>query len=308
MSRSPWRRIISRLIEAAATLLALAALTFLLMKALPGSPFDQDVSLHPVVQERLSKEWALSESTPRQLIAYLGSAAQGDLGWSLSQPGRSVGEMIATGFSRTFWLNVFALVTVLLLAPCLAALALVPALRGFMDALLLALISLPGLFLGPLLIWFFAFYFEWLPAAFLESPAHYILPVLTLSLRPSASVARLLLASLREISSQDFLRTAKAKGLSAQEIFWRHALRNSLIPALAYMGPVVVGLLSGSFIVEILFSTQGLGVLFVEALGERDLPVVLGVSLCYGLMLITVSFLIDLLSVWIDPRISEVSS
>lgn len=296
--------------EAFLTLLGLVILTFFLMKGLPGGPFDQEASLHPLVREKLSRDWKIEGSAWEQLSSYVGSVLRGDLGWSISQPGRSVNEILKTGWSRTVLLNFTALLAVVLLGSVFSYLGFLGEGKksgAMVDSVLVCLISLPGLFLGPLLIWAFAFELNWFPAAFLDSPMHYVLPVFTLALRPSASLARLLLGTLRDLKNADFLRTARAKGLSPSEIFWRHALRNSLVPVLTYGGPVFVGILSGSFLVEILFSTRGLGAAFADAVAERDSTVILGLTLVYGALLVGVSFLIDLLLRWVDPRIREVS-
>lgn len=297
-----------RLLEAALTLFALIFLTFVLLRLLPGGPFDEESALHPLVREKLSQSWALDGSFFEQFFSYFMSVARGDLGWSLSDPSRSVGALIREGLMQTLSLNLLALILIFVLG---SAVALAGSLRPggrldhFMNSVTIALISLPSLFLGPLLIWIFALQLDWLPVAFLESPWHYILPVLTLSLRPSAYLARLLSSSLKEAHGTDYMRTAKAKGLNPRQMLIHHALRNSLLPVLGYSGPLIVGLISGSFMVEVLFAVRGLGTAFVESLGHRDYPVVLGLTLFYGGLLIVVSLLLDVAMKMADPRLRE---
>jgi oligopeptide transport system permease protein len=299
---------LKRIFEAALTLLALVFMTFLLLRFLPGGPFDEETPLHPLVREKLAQSWELNGSFFTQFLSYLSGIFRGDLGWSLSDPNRSVASMISEGLGQTLSLNLLALVLIFVLgfsAALLGSLNPGGKLDQFLSGLTIALISLPSLFLGPLLIWIFALKLDWLPVAFLESPWHYILPVLTLSMRPSAYLARLLSSSLKEARSTDYMRTARAKGLNARQMLVNHALRNSLLPVLGYSGPLIVGLISGSFMVEVLFAVRGLGTAFVESLGHRDYPVVLGLTLFYGSLLILVSMLLDVAMRSADPRLRE---
>lgn len=294
-----------RILEAAVTLGGLVVLTFVLLKLLPGSPFDDEIALHPSVRDRLEQSWRLHASWPRQFASYVESLAHGDLGSSMID-GRAVASVLSDGLRETLLLNSFALLLTFALGLAMAmGIAWRPRRRlaRTADALTIALISLPSLFLGPLLILIFAMRLDWLPAAFLDSPAHYVLPVITLALRPAAGLARLLAGALLEAGRADYMRTAKAKGLSEARALFRHALRNSLVPGIAYVGPLVVGMLSGSFLVEILFAVRGLGGAFVEAIGHRDLPVVLGLTLFYGALLVAVSLVFDLVMKWADPRL-----
>lgn len=298
-----------RLAVAVLSLIALIGLTFLLLKNFPGGPFEEETPLNPLVRENLNRAWALDQSGPRQFLAYMRSLGEGTLGWSMAEPGRSVGSMVREGVGQTLWLNLIAIVVVLALG---LALALWGASKPgafrerFVDVTTVALTSLPGLFLGPLLIWVFAIRFDWLPVAFLDSPKSYVLPVLTLALRPAAAVARLLRTALDEALVTDYVRTARAKGLSGTQALLKHALRNSWLTLIGYGGPLVMGLVSGSFIVEILFAVKGLGSFFFEGIANRDVPVVLGLTLVYGAALIIISAVLDVLLLVVDPRLREV--
>lgn len=300
--------VLQKFLEAAATLLGLIVLSFFLLKALPGGPFDDEASLHPQVRAHLEKAWALHESALTQMFSYVRSILSGDFGVSLQDPSITVAQILGRGLSQTLSLNLLALVLIFVLGfsgALLGSWKPGSRLESFMENLALALISLPSLFLGPLLIYVFGFYFGVLPVAFLESPAHYVLPVLTLSLRPSAYLTRILMTSLREARGSDYMRTAKAKGLTPLQALVRHALRNSLMPVLGYSAPLVVGLLSGSFMVEVLFAVPGLGTAFVESLGTRDYPVILGLTLFYGALLVATSMVLEGLQRWADPRLRE---
>ncbi|WP_413560516.1 ABC transporter permease [Bdellovibrio sp. HCB209] len=294
--------------EIIASLAVLVALSFLLLKALPGGPFDDEAALHPTVKAALSEQWGLQESTFAQVSKYLVSLLQGDLGVSMAHPDQRISSMIANGFGNTLSLNLISLVCVVIGAFALSLLS--QRYRGgffekSVDQVMITCISLPSLFWGPLLIYFFGFYLNLLPTAFLTSPVNYILPVLTLSLRPLASLVRLLKTSLKENYDQDYVRTAKAKGVHEWPILLNHVLRNSLIPFLSYLGPLLVGMLSGSFLVEMLFAIPGLGGMFIAALADRDYTLIVGLTLFYGALLIIVNSLIDILMRAVDPRIQE---
>lgn len=297
-----------KILEALISLTGLALITFFLLKKLPGGPFDDETPLHPTVRENLEKAWALHGGFWEQLGAYGKSLLDGSFGWSMTEPGRTVGSMIQQGFSQTMILNVISLFVVFILGFALAF-AISARTSGWlfqtMNSLVAALVAVPHLFLGSLLIWVFAIKLDWLPVAFLENPFSYILPVLTLSLRPAAAVARILAVSLRESSVADYMRTARAKGLSSRQALVRHALRNSLLPLLGYSSTLIVALLSGSFIVEVLFAVRGLGSMFVEALFHRDQTVVMGLTLFYGTLLISTSALLDLCMFFADPRLRD---
>lgn len=299
--------LLRRTIEAVMTLVALSVFCFFLLKALPGGPFDDEEIRSPEVRERLVREWGLDQGFSAQVKAYFGGLLSGDLGRSLVEPEKTTRAVLAQGFSRTLLLNSLALILILVGGFSLAVWAesVGGSARSAIDGITTALISLPSLALGPLLIWLFAMKLEWLPNAFLTTPAHYILPVLTLAMRPTAYLARLVGGALNEARSADYMRTAKAKGLSLRKALWKHALRNCMVPLLGYMGPLIVGLLSGSFIVELLFSIPGLGTSFVEALGVRDYPIVLGLTLFYGFLLVFISMVLDVLTRVVDPRLRE---
>ncbi|MFV8249925.1 ABC transporter permease [Bdellovibrio bacteriovorus] len=291
-----------------ASLGVLAALTFVLLKALPGGPFDEETALNPVVREKLAQHWGLEQSLPSQIGSYLLSVVQGDLGVSMSKPDRTVVEIIGQGLGNTLTLNAIALGVILVGAFVIA----VAATRyretwfeNLVDQTVIAFLSLPSLFWGPLLIYAFGFYWNLLPVAFLSSPVHYILPVVTLSVRPLASLIRLLKNSLNENLNQDYARTAKAKGVGVWGVLIHHVLKNSLIPFLSYVGPLTVSLLSGSFLVEVLFAVPGLGSEFIAALNDRDYTLIVGLTLFYGALLIVVNSFIDVLLKLADPRLQE---
>lgn len=309
-SRGARDLIFRKVIETSAALFALVLLTFLFLHNMPGGPFDEETPLNPAVRESLRQLWALDQPLASQFIHYLKGVLQGNLGNSMVRPGKTVSELLYLGFSQTFFLNLLAIVVsycLVFVSSSLAILKAGTALSRGIETVNVIAISLPSLFLGPVLIYFFGFYLNLLPTAFLSSPLHYILPVLTLSLRPWAQMNLLLTNSLQETMQLDFIRTAKAKGLSRERILVRHAFKNSLMPILSMSGPMIVGLISGSFLVEVLFSIPGLGQQFVESLNLRDYPVIMGLVLVYGASLIVLTNVFDVLAQWMDPRIRSAS-
>lgn len=306
MSGNVFHFVLKKIFETVASLGVLAALTFFLLKALPGGPFDEELALHPLIKERLLEHWQVDQSWALQAVSYMGALARGDLGVSMMRPDRTVGQIISQGLLNTLLLNSLALVFILVSALFFSIMGV--RYRGtwvenLIDQVVIAFLSLPSLFLGPLLIFFFGFYLSVLPVALLAGPQNYILPLLTLSLRPMASLVRILKNSMTENVAQDYVRTARAKGVGTWRILSHHVLKNSMIPFLSYGGPLVVSLLSGSFLVEILFVIPGLGTEFISALNDRDYTLIVGLTLFYGALLILVNSAIDILLRFVDPRL-----
>lgn len=308
MIGSVWRFLVKKIIEMMASLGFLAALMFFLLKALPGGPFDEEIALNPVVKEKLQMHWQVEEAWYVQAYSYLKSLLQGDLGVSMVRPDRPVVEIISQGLQNTLALNAIALIFIVVGALLISILAV--RFRGswletLIDQTVIAFLALPSLFWGPLLIYLFGFYWNLLPVAFLTTPTHYILPLLTLCLRPLAALIRILKNSMNENIQMDYVRTARAKGAGRWRILFFHVLRNSLIPFLSYGGPLIVSLLSGSFLVEVLFAIPGLGTEFISSLNDRDYTLIVGLTLFYGALLILVNSFMDVLLRLIDPRLRE---
>ncbi|WP_373997879.1 ABC transporter permease [Bdellovibrio bacteriovorus] len=279
-----------------------------MLKALPGGPFDEETALNPLVKEKLQEHWKVDQSWVGQATSYLTSLVQGDLGVSMTRPERTVTEIISQGVANTLTLNALALLFILVGAFVISLVAVRfkdTWLEYLIDQTVIAFLSLPSLFWGPLLIYFFGFYWNVFPVAFLTGPSHYVLPLLTLCLRPLAVLIRLLKNSLNENLQQDYVRTARAKGVKVWNILFHHVLKNSLIPFLSYVGPLIVSLLSGSFLVEVLFAVPGLGTEFISALNDRDYTLIVGLTLFYGALLVLVNSFIDVLIKIADPRLRE---
>lgn len=278
-------------------------MSFALLRLMPGSPFDDDNKMHPLVREKLEASWGLHENVFLQFMAYVKSAARFELGYSLQNPNESVATLIRQRFSHTWELNFLACLCVILCSGVLAACAhFFKNMRSSIVIFHRVVFSLPILFLAPMCLFLFSFYFELLPFAFLESKESYILPVLILSIRPIAILSQIQIRSQEEIMRQSYVQVLRAKGLNRFRIYFVHIQKLTLPMSFAYLPEILIGLVSGSFLVEVLFSIPGVGLLFVESINERDYPMIVGITLIFGLSFIVISQLVQYLNEVLDPR------
>jgi oligopeptide transport system permease protein len=282
----------------------LATLTFFMMKVFPGSPFDEEISLHPSVQQQIEIQYGLHQPIGKQYFTFLQGLLEGRFGVSQFFSGKDARDVIVQTFPVTLRIASMALALALMAALVLALVAHQWSWGySLYEAVTLVFLSAPILLAGPLLIYLFGFHLNWLPVALLESPAAYVLPVLAVAMRPTASLARLLYTSLQDNLKNDYLRTAKAMGHSDLHILLKLNLRNSLIPMVAYLGPLAAVLLTGSTMVEIVFAIPGLGSQFVEAVLNRDSSMVIGLTLFYGFFILSFQLVVDLVMAGLDPRL-----
>jgi oligopeptide transport system permease protein len=297
-----------RLAFAVPVLLAVATLTFFAMRIAPGGPFDAERRLPPAVEANLKARYHLDEPLVSQYVRYLGGLLRGDLGPSFRYPDRSVAELIALGLPVSMTLGAAALAMALLLGLPAGMLAAMRHNRGADHAAMLGAmvgVSVPSFVLGPLLVILFALTLGWLPVAGWGTWRQVLLPAVTLGLAYAAFIARLTRASLLEVVRHDFVRTARAKGASEGRVVARHALRLALVPVVSYLGPAAARILTGSVVVEQIFSVPGVGRYFVTAALNRDYTMVLGTALVYSTLLVAFNLLVDLAYAWLDPRIRE---
>jgi oligopeptide transport system permease protein len=287
-------------------LLAVAAITFTLMHLVPGGPWDGDRRLPAQAEENLNRKYGLDKPVWEQFAVYVGDLAQGDLGVSYRQLNRPVSDIISDGAQVSFVLGGLALIVSTVLGISLGLLA---ALRQntMVDYASVGLVtlgaSLPPFVTGMLLLVVFSAELHWLPTGGWGSLQQAVMPVIALSLLPSAYIARITRASMLEVLRQDYIRTARSKGLREQAIVFRHVVRNGLIPVLTVIGPVAATLVTGSFIVESLFSVPGIGRSFVTSIGARDYGVIMGTTLFYTTIVVLANMAVDVLYVFVDPRI-----
>lgn len=299
--------LLRRLLQAIPVLLVVVTLAFFLVRLAPGGPFDAERAVPPEVLKSLNARYHLDDPWQRQYLDYLGRALQGDLGPSFKYPGRSVNEILAAGFPVTLELGCYALLVALMLGITAGIVAATRA-NTWLDhasmSVAMAGICLPTFVMGPLLVLVFSIWLDWLPVSgWGYLPGDKILPSLTLGFAYAAYIARLTRAGMLDVLQQDFIRTARAKGLSESAIVLKHALRGGLLPVVSFLGPALAGLLSGSFVIETLFQVPGLGRYYIQAAFNRDYTLILGTTIFLAVLIVVFNLLADILAFWLDPKL-----
>jgi oligopeptide transport system permease protein len=299
---------IKRIVGAFPTLLILITISFFLIRVAPGGPFDTEKDLPPEIQKNLEAKYHLDEPLYQQYFRYLGDIVQGDFGPSFQYKDYTVTELIAKGFPVSLTIGGFALMLALILGVSLGTVAAVKQ-NTWVDYLLMSTamtgISIPNFVVAPLLILFFAVYRNWFPAGGWGDGqwSYLVLPVVALSLRYIAYIARLMRGSMIEILQSDYIRTAKAKGLSTFQTVFKHALKPALMPVISYLGPAAAGIITGSVVIEKIFGVPGLGRYFVQGALNRDYTLVMGVIIFSGVLIVIVHLIVDILEASLDPII-----
>lgn len=294
-----------------ATLVVIAVASFFLLRAAPGGPFDEDRSVPPEIERALEAYYGLDRPVLEQLARWLAAAARGDLGPSFKYRGRSVNEILAAGAPASAAVGLLALEVAVLFGAGAGALAAARS-GGLADRAVRALAALgmamPNFLWALLFAALFCLGFKLLPIHGFGRPQHLVLPALSLAIPHASAIARLTRASLLETLEADFVRTARAKGLSETRVVLRHALRPAFAPVVQYLGPAAAGLVTGSLAVEAVFNVPGIGAHFVNAALNRDYTLVLGTVLFYSALLLVFNAACDLVAAWLDPRAKEVRS
>jgi oligopeptide transport system permease protein len=302
-----WRFISLRLLQAVPVILVVITVTFFLVRIAPGGPFDSEKAVLPEVKAALERQYRLDLPLPEQYLAYLGDLARGDLGPSFKYPGRSVNELIGAGLPVTAELGLYALLVAVLIggsAGVFASLRPNTAQDYVPMAAAMIGICMPTFLLGPLLVLVFGIHLEWLPVSgWGDIPGDKLLPSITLGAAYAAYIARLSRAGMLEVLNQDYIRTARAKGLPEWQVVVKHALRGGLIPVVAFLGPAFAGLLAGSFVVETIFQIPGLGRFYVQAAFNRDYTMILGTTVFLSTLIVLFNLLSDILAAWMNPRL-----
>jgi len=301
---------IKRVFMAVPVLLAVATMTFFLIKLAPGGPFDAEKAVSPQVLKNLNAVYNLDASQWEQYTDYMTGVVQGDFGPSFKYPGRSVTEMIASGLPITFELAMYAILIALVigvLSGVLAALKRNTMLDFIPMAIAMIGICVPTFLMGPLLVLIFGIQLELLPVAgWGQLAGDKILPSITLGFAYAAYIARLSRGGMLEVLNQDFIRTARSKGLTERMVVMKHAMQGGLIPVVSFLGPAIAGLLAGSFVVETIFQIPGLGRFYVEAALNRDYTMILGTTIFFSAMIVFFNLISDLASLWLNPRSRDV--
>ena len=301
------RFIAVRVLQAVPVILTVITLTFFLVRLAPGGPFSSEKAVSPQVKAALEARYQLDQPLLQQYWSYLSDLAHGDMGPTFRYPGRTVDELIFDGLPVTAELGLYGLLVAVVLGVGAGVIAsLKPnTWRDYvpMSAAMVG-ICMPSFLLGPLLVLVFGIWLQWLPVSgWGDSPGDKVLPSLTLGAMYAGYIARLSRSGMLEVLSQDYLRTARAKGLPERVVILKHALRGGLLPVVSYLGPAFAHLLSGSFVVETIFQIPGLGRFYVQAAFNRDYTMILGTTVFLATLIVIFNLLSDIAATWLNPRL-----
>jgi oligopeptide transport system permease protein len=290
------------------TLLVIISASFFIMRLAPGGPFDQEQTLSHEVRANLDRVYGLDQPITVQYARYLRGLSHGDFGPSYKQRDFSVTELVAQGLPVSAMLGASALLLALALGIPLGILAAVRRQTSVdvgITSLVVLGLALPGFVTGPLLALLFGVYLQWLPAGGWEeaAPRYLVLPAITLAVPLAAYVARLTRASTLEVFRANFIRTATARGLGWRRVLWSHALRPILLPVVSYIGPAAAFVVTGSLVVETVFGLPGTGRYLVQGAINRDYPLIMGMVIVYGTLVLLLNLITDLVYGWLDPRV-----
>ncbi|WP_312527465.1 oligopeptide ABC transporter permease OppB [Paracoccus sp. (in: a-proteobacteria)] len=299
--------VIKRIAVAVPTLLLLIVISFLLMHAAPGGPFTQERALPPQVLANLNAKYGLDDPLWRQILTYVwGIVAHFDFGPSFVYPDRSVNQIIASGFPVTLTYGAIAFVFSVVVGVGLGVAAAIRQ-NSWLDYLAIGISIgaqvLPNFVMAPILVLIFTLWLGWLPGGGWGGPIYWIMPVIAMSTSFMASIARITRSSMLEVLSSNHIRTARAKGLPETRVILRHALKPALLPVISYLGPAFVSMITGSVVIDMYFSTGGIGRSFVDSALNRDYAVMMGITILVGALTILFSLIVDVLYAWIDPKI-----
>jgi len=297
--------IIKRILLAIVTVFIIAAITFFAMNAIPGGPFSKEKAGDPAVQKVLEERFHLDKPVPQQFFIYLGNLLQGDFGISL-KTGRDISQTIGESFSVSARLGGTAALVAVVLGLVLGSVAALT--RGkWPDRLIIFLttlfVSVPSFILATILLLVFCLLLKWF-SVWNPSDPNYLLPIIALAMYPMSYITRLTKSSMLDVLGQDYIRTARAKGVAEKKIVFKHALRNALIPVITYVGPMTAYILTGSMVVETVFTIGGLGTKFVGAINNQDYPMIMATTIFLATLMVIATLLSDLVYKLVDPKIT----
>lgn len=305
-SKTMTKYLIKRVLLMIVTLFMIALLTFCLMHIVPGSPFTSQKQVSQAVMDALMAKYNLDDPLWKQFVDYIVGVLHFDFGPSYKYTGKTVNDFIEGGMPYSGTLGLVTLVFVLLMS---IPMGIVAALRNgrWQDMLLMFFatlgVTIPSFVIATGLLYIFSFKLGWTPVYGVDTWKGYILPMIAMGGYSISFLARLMRSSLLEVMGQDYIRTARAKGISEVRIIWKHALRNALIPVITVLGPTIANLLTGSFVIEKIFAIPGLGGYFVNSVTQRDYTTIMGMTIFYATVLVAMIFIVDIFYCLIDPRI-----
>jgi oligopeptide transport system permease protein len=301
--------IIRRLAVAIPTLLILVVISFILMYSAPGGPFNSERPLPPEVLANIEAKYGLDQPFWKQIVNYVyGVVTAFDFGPSFQYKDRSVNDVIAQGFPVTLTYGFWSFVVAVTVGVSLGVAAAIKQ-NSWIDYLAVGISIgaqvLPNFVMAPILLLIFTLWLGWLPGGGWEGGQwnYLVMPVIALSTSYMASIARITRSSMLEVLNTNFIRTAQAKGLPMRRVIWRHAMKPTILPVLSYLGPAFVGMITGSVIIDVFFSTGGIGQFFVNSAFNRDYSVIMGITILVGALTILFNLVVDILYAWIDPKI-----
>lgn len=298
--------IIKRVLISIVTLWLVATITFALMFMVPGGPFLSEKTPSESTLKALNEKYGLDKPKLEQYKNYMVKFLQGDMGPSMKQRGRSVKQIITSGFKVSARVGGISLLLAIAVGIPLGSIAALN--RGkWVDQVIIVIstcgIAVPSFVVSTVLMLIFSVKLDLLPTYGLTSPLHYIMPVMALAFYPTAYISRLMRSSMLEVLGQDYMRTAKAKGMNQLTILFKHALRNAVLPVVTYLGPLLAYTLTGSFVVERIFTIPGLGNDFITSMISRDYTLIMGTTIFLAALIITMNLLVDIVYKLVDPRI-----
>lgn len=298
--------ILKRLAMAVVTIWVIITATFFLMKAIPGDPFRKEGKMPESIYENLLAKYGLDKPIEEQYVIYLKNIIRGDLGASMKSKVETVNDMITRGTPVSFQIGAQALLVAILIGPALGAFAALYQNKApdyVMMIIAIVGISVPSFILATVFIQFVAKGSNFFPIGGWGTFAHTILPSFTLALMPLASMARMMRSSMLEVLGQDYIKTARSKGISEIGVIMKHAVRNGILPIVSQLGTTISNLLVGSFVVEKIFGIPGIGRFLVDSVINRDYTLIMGITIFYGVVLITMLLIVDIVYILVDPRI-----
>ena len=298
--------VVKRIGYALLTIILISIITFTLMNMIPGGPFLSEKAVSPATTQALKVKYGLDKPLYVQYGNYMNNLLHGDFGLSLKQKGRTANDIINSTFPVSAKLGGISIFIALILGVVMGSVAALN--RGkWGDSVLMIIstlgIAVPSFVVATFLMITFGVNLHWLPTMGLKTPAHYILPVTTLAFYPMAYITRLMRSSMLDALNQDYIRTAKAKGVSKFSMLFKHAMRNAIIPIITYVGPLLAYTVSGSFVVEKIFNIPGLGREFINCISGRDYPMVMSTTIFLAVLLVLMNVVVDICYKLVDPRI-----
>ena len=295
-----------RLLHGIPVLFVVATLTFIIMRLVPGGPFDQEKKLPPEILANIEAKYHLDQSVGVQYLFYLKQLIHGDMGPSYKYIGRDVTDIILDTFPVSITLGLLAMLIVIGIGVPVGVWSAYRQ-NSIVDQIFMFFatlgISIPSFVLGTILVWVMSNKLQWLPPALWEGPRYMILPAIALGAPFTGYVARLIRSTVLEVLASDYIRTARAKGLTETTILLKHTLKNSIFPVISVLGPLTAGLVTGSFVIEFIFSIPGMGSFFITAVTNRDYPLIMGVTLVYAVLIVVANIFVDMIYMWLDPRV-----